>query len=57
MEIVEQLARVVITIGAALGGLGRLKTIVFPRQAKKVGEREADRKLVIIVERRVRTIS
>ena len=38
MNVVEQLARVVITIGTALGGPRRLKTIVFPRRAKRVGE-------------------
>lgn len=51
MNIIEQLARVVITISMALGGRRRLITIVFPRQAKRVGERGGeDRYCMIIVE-------
>ena len=57
MKIIEPLARVVITIGTALGGLRQLMTIVFPRRAKRAGEGEAYMQLLIIVERIVRTIS
>ena len=56
MKIVKSLARVVITIGRALGGLRRLITIIFPHRAKRVDEGETSRQLLIIVERRVRTI-
>ena len=42
MKIVEQLARVVITIGTALGGLRWLITIVSPAELRGLAKGEED---------------
>ena len=54
MNIVEQLARVVIAIGAALGGPRRLITIVSPAELRGLARGGEDRHCMIIVERIVK---
>ena len=51
MNIVEQLAMVVITKGTTLGSSRQLITIILPHLAKRVGEGKVDKYFVIIVER------
>lgn len=51
MNIVEHLAKVVRTLGAALRGPRRLITIVFVRRAKRLGEGKAYIHFQIVAER------